>query len=81
MNEDRIVKLEELVAHQSQQIDELSGELAKQWKTIDKLNRQLNQLSDHYADLGDQVDGPPASTKPPHYWYKNTAIDLINGGI
>lgn len=67
MNEDRIVKLEELVAHQAQQIEDLSGELAKQWKIIDRLTRQLNQLSEHYADLDDQLDGPPATTKPPHY--------------
>lgn len=66
MDENRIVKLEELVAHQTQQIEDLSDQLAKQWNTIDKLSRTLDDLSEHYADLEEQM-GAPAATKPPHY--------------
>lgn len=66
MDDNRLVTLEELVAHQSLQIEELSDQLAKQWKTIDKLTRKLDDLSDHYSDLDDQI-GVPAATKPPHY--------------
>ena len=66
MDENRIVNLEELIAHQSQQIEDLSDQLAKQWTTIDKLTRKLDDLSEHYADLEEQV-GAPAATKPPHY--------------
>ncbi len=66
MDENRIVKMEELIAHQSQQIEDLSDQLAKQWTSIDKLTRKLDDLSEHYADLEEQV-GAPAATKPPHY--------------
>ncbi|MEO9458477.1 MAG: SlyX family protein [Lentilitoribacter sp.] len=66
MDENRIVKMEELIAHQSQQIEDLSDQLAKQWTNIDKLTRKLDDLSEHYADLEEQV-GAPAATKPPHY--------------
>ncbi|MEP4343870.1 MAG: SlyX family protein, partial [Lentilitoribacter sp.] len=51
MDENRIVKMEELIAHQSQQIEDLSDQLAKQWTNIDKLTRKLDDLSEHYADL------------------------------
>lgn len=66
MDDNRLVTLEELVAHQSQQIEELSDQLAKQWKVIDKLTHKLHDLSDHYSELEDQ-GGAPASTRPPHY--------------
>ncbi|MEW7007369.1 MULTISPECIES: SlyX family protein [unclassified Lentilitoribacter] len=66
MDENRVVTLEELVAHQSQQLEELSDQLAKQWKIIDKLTNKLADLSEHYSDLEDQISGP-AVTKPPHY--------------
>lgn len=66
MDKNRLVTLEELVAHQSQQIEELSDQLAKQWKVIDRLTHKLDDLSDHYSGLDDQV-GVPAATKPPHY--------------
>lgn len=66
MDENRIVKMEELIAHQSQQIEDLSDQLAKQWTHIDKLTRKLDDLSEHYADLEEQV-GAPTATKPPHY--------------
>lgn len=67
MNESRIVALEELVAHQAKQIEELSDELAKQWRIVDRMNEKVEILSDNYADLEDQGLGEPANTKPPHY--------------
>jgi SlyX protein len=35
----RIMKLEELAAHQARAIDELSTELANQWKIIDQMQK------------------------------------------
>lgn len=67
MTEERIVKLEELVAHQAQQIEELSDELSKQWRKVDLMERKLQMLSDHYEDLEGQFSGAPPVTKPPHY--------------
>lgn len=67
MQDARIIAMEETIAHQSQQIEELSAEIAKQWKMIDRLSRNLEMLSEHYQDLEDQLSGPPSATKPPHY--------------
>lgn len=67
MENARIITLEETIAHQAQQIEDLSGEIAKQWKVIDRLSRKLDILSEHYQDLEDQMSGPPQPTKPPHY--------------
>ena len=40
MSDDRILQLEETVAYQAKTIDELSEQLAAQWKEIDRLKKQ-----------------------------------------
>jgi len=64
--EERIVDLEIQVTHQSKTIEELSEVISQQWKHIDRLNRQMQGLSDTVLDLEEQI-GPPANQKPPHY--------------
>jgi SlyX protein len=63
----RITKLEELAAHQSLTIDELSSELANQWAIVDQLQKKLERLIDRFSAVEQASLEAPAITKPPHY--------------
>lgn len=65
--EDRIVALEEMVAHQARTIDELSDQLAEQWKTIDRMRRALERVSERLIGIEDRTTEATPVTKPPHY--------------
>lgn len=64
---DRIIALEEMVAHQAKTIDELSDQLAEQWKTVDRMRRTLEILSERLIGLEDRTTEAAPVTKPPHY--------------
>ena len=49
--EGRLVRLEELVAHQQAAIEEMSRQLTDAWKEREKLRRELARLSDRF-ELG-----------------------------
>ena len=66
-HESRIMKLEELVAHQARTIDELSAELANQWTTVDQLQKKLDRLIERFLTLEEGSLEAPAITRPPHY--------------
>lgn len=66
-HEQRIMKLEELAAHQARTIDELSSELANQWALVDQLQKKLDRLIDRFAALEQASLEAPAVTPPPHY--------------
>ncbi|MEM5470982.1 SlyX family protein [Hoeflea sp. AS60] len=65
--EPRIVRLEELVAHQQAAIEDLSRQLTEGWKENEKLRRELARLSDRFQDIEDQTGGPAANQPPPHW--------------
>ncbi|WP_420407610.1 SlyX family protein [Hoeflea sp.] len=65
--ESRLVRLEELIAHQQATIDDLSRQLTEAWKEREKLRRDLSRLSDRFDELEDTAEAPPASQKPPHW--------------
>lgn len=65
MSEDRLLALEELTAHQARTIEELSGEIARQWKAIRALERRLEALGEQLA-AGE--DGAPAADRKPPHW-------------
>lgn len=67
MSEKRIVALEELTAHQARTIDELSGEIARQWETIRKLERRLEAMGERFAALEDAAATTPDNRRPPHW--------------
>ena len=67
MSEDRIAQLEEIVAHQQKTIDELSGQLAEQWKTLDRMGNSLRALSERLFGLEERATEAAPATKPPHY--------------
>ena len=67
MSEDRLEKLEILVAEQDKTIEELSGEIAQQWKTIDALQKKLDRLTERFLALEEQTAPDVPITKPPHW--------------
>ena len=66
-DEERLVRLEELVAHQQAAIEDLSRQLTEGWKETEKLRRELARLNDRFQDIEDQAGGPPANQPPPHW--------------
>ncbi|NLS01774.1 hypothetical protein HGP14_00105 [Rhizobium sp. P32RR-XVIII] len=63
----RITKLEETVAHQAKTIDELSDQLAEQWKVVEQTRAKLDRLTERFLSLEEQSLEAPTITKPPHY--------------
>jgi SlyX protein len=45
---DRLTALEELAAHQAHTIEELSFQLAEQWKVVDRLEYKLERLAERF---------------------------------
>ena len=66
-NEDRLVKLEELSAHQAKVIEELSDQLAEQWKVVEQTRAKLDRLTERFLTLEESSLDAPAITRPPHY--------------
>jgi SlyX protein len=66
-SERRITALEETVAHQGKVIEELSGELAEQWKVVEQMRAKLERLTDRFLALEEQALEAPPVTRPPHY--------------
>lgn len=64
---DRLTRLEILVTEQEHTIDELSGQLTEQWKTIETMRRKLDALTDRFLVLEEQASEDTPVTKPPHY--------------
>ncbi|MCI9866830.1 SlyX family protein [Rhizobium skierniewicense] len=66
-SENRIIALEEAVAHQAKTIEELSDQLTEQWKVVEQTRAKLDLLTDRFLNLEEQSLEVPAITKPPHY--------------
>ncbi|PYB70038.1 SlyX family protein [Rhizobium wuzhouense] len=64
---DRITRLEETVAHQTRVIEELSDQLAEQWKVVEQTRAKLDRLTERFLTLEEQSLDAPAITRPPHY--------------
>ena len=65
MNEKDIQNLQETVAHQEQQINDLSDMLIAQGHAIDTLKKEIAKLQGKLEQMDE--DGPAADQKPPHY--------------
>ncbi|ACM27862.1 hypothetical protein G6L85_15295 [Agrobacterium rhizogenes] len=63
----RITTLEELVAYQAKTIEELSDQVAEQWKVVEQTRLKLDRLAERFLTLEEQTMDAPAITKPPHY--------------
>ena len=64
---DRLTTLEIRNAEQEKVIEELSGQVAEQWKAIDKLQKKLDALAARFLALEEQAAPPIEARKPPHW--------------
>jgi SlyX protein len=64
---ERITRLEEAVAYQAKTIEELSDQLAEQWKIVEQTRAKLDRLTERFLSLEEQSLDAPANTRPPHY--------------
>lgn len=67
MSEDRIQALEELAAHQADEIESLSTQVREQWEKIDGLTKAMLRLRDRVTEVEEGAGGPHENTPPPHY--------------
>ncbi|PST26905.1 hypothetical protein C7U60_00950 [Mesorhizobium plurifarium] len=65
--EDRITRLEETVAHQVKTIEELSDQLAEQWKVVEQTRAKLERLTERFLSLEEQARDAVPVARPPHY--------------
>ena len=64
----RIEALEIRVAYQDQVIEDLNQTVIAQWKQIDSLKRQFNEVLDRVQEVEDNTGGRTApEPPPPHY--------------
>jgi SlyX protein len=65
--DDRLTTLEIRSAEQEQTIEELSGQIASQWKEIERLQKKLDALTSRFLELEEQTAPDVPVTKPPHW--------------
>ena len=65
--DDRLTTLEMRAAEQEKTIEELSGQIAEQWKTIEGLRKRLDALTDRFLVLEEQAAPEVPVTRPPHW--------------
>jgi uncharacterized coiled-coil protein SlyX len=64
MSEERLQAIEQALAHQDGQIQDLSATVMRQWQEIERLKRMLEKAQ---AVIENFQDSPGADVKPPHY--------------
>jgi SlyX protein len=65
--DDRLIALEMRAAEQERTIEDLSGQIAAQWKVIDRLQHKLDALTERFLALEEQAAPDIPVTKPPHW--------------
>ncbi|WP_127520544.1 SlyX family protein [Mesorhizobium sp. Z1-4] len=65
--DERITRLEMLVAEQERTIAELSEQLGEHWATTEKMRKKLDALTERFLALEEQTLPETPVTKPPHY--------------
>jgi SlyX protein len=65
--DNRIARLEEHIAHHAKTIEDLSDQLAEQWRVIEQLRSKLDRLTERFLTLEEGSVEAPAITRPPHY--------------
>ncbi|BCH14734.1 SlyX family protein [Mesorhizobium sp. L-2-11] len=67
MPDDRLTTLEIRAAEQEKTIEELSGQIAEQWKVIERMQCKLDALADRFLALEEQATPDVPVAKPPHW--------------
>lgn len=65
--EERLVALEIRNAEQERVIADLSDQLAAQWKTLDRMQKKLDALTERFLALEERSLPETPVTKPPHW--------------
>ena len=65
--DDRIIALEMRAAEQEKTIEELSGQIAEQWKIIDRLEKTVQALAERFLALEERTAPEIPVTRPPHW--------------
>lgn len=66
-DEERMMKLEETIAHQTKVIEELSDQITEQWKLLEQTRAKLDRLTERFLTLEEASLEATPVTKPPHY--------------
>ncbi|HEY4191629.1 MAG TPA: SlyX family protein [Mesorhizobium sp.] len=64
---DRLTTLEIRAAEQEKSLEELSEQIASQWKVIERMQHKLNTLTERFLALEEQSAPDVPITKPPHW--------------
>ena len=64
---DRLTDLEIRNAEQEHTIEELSGQIAEQWKVIERLQKKVDALTERFLALEEQSTPDVPITRPPHW--------------
>lgn len=67
MPADRLTTLEIRNAEQERTIEELSAQIAEQWKVIEATRKKLDTLAERFLALEEQASPGHEVTKPPHW--------------
>ncbi len=67
MPADRLTMLEIRIAEQERTIEELSEQIAEQWKVIERQQKKLDALTNRFLVLEEQTAPGHETTKPPHW--------------
>jgi uncharacterized coiled-coil protein SlyX len=65
--EKRVEVLEELCAHQTSEIENLSDVVKEQWTEIDGLKKAMLRFRDRLTEVEETGPGGHENTRPPHY--------------
>ncbi|NPU93569.1 MAG: SlyX family protein [Gammaproteobacteria bacterium] len=65
--EDRITELETRIAFQEHNLQELSDEMYRQQKQIERLDNICRMLLQQMQDVSSALPAKPQDEKPPHY--------------
>ncbi len=65
--DDRLTVLEIRNTEQERTVAELSEQLAAQWKTIERMQKKLDLLTERFLALEEQTMPETPVTRPPHW--------------
>ncbi len=67
MTSNRLTSLEMRAAEQERTIEEMSGQIAEQWRMIEQMRKKLDALTARFLALEEQAAPAIEQTKPPHW--------------
>jgi SlyX protein len=69
MSEEKLITLEEKIAHLQHMLDELNMVIFRQGEKIDKLHKRVQELNEKVANSKDVQSGQDiiSDDRPPHY--------------